>query len=147
MPSRSIRRPPSWDNLGADLEAYFDEFMTPARAIGFAPTPKWRPPTDVWENEDAFHVVMELSGMHAAEIGIEMAGDTLIVSGVRPDEAGGRRNYHVMEIQVGPFERRIRIACPIAVATIEAGYDRGCLRIRLPKAAARPSGPRQIPIR
>jgi HSP20 family protein len=147
MPPRSISQSAAQDHLGDALEAYLDEFMGRGHAVGFSATPKWRPPTDVFETADAVHVVMDLAGMSAESISIEVEGEMLTVCGTRPDRARGKRHYHAMEIQVGPFERRIRIGRRVDTAAIEAAYDHGYLEIRLPKTAERPAGRRQIPIR
>ena len=147
MPPRSTHYFATRDHLGDDLEAHLDEFMGRAHAVGFSTTPKWRPPTDVYETADAVHVVMDLAGMSTESINIEAEGEMLTVSGTRSDRARGKRHYHAMEIQVGPFERRIRIGRRVDAAAIEATYDRGYLEIRLPKITERPVGRRQVPIR
>lgn len=146
MPSGSRRRPDRWEMLTDAFETHFGA-VGGVHPVGFAPTPQWRPATDVYETEDAFHVVLDLAGVRPDDIRVEVEGDTITVSGVRAERASGKRHYHVMEIQVGPFERRIRIASPIDAGAATAVYDRGYLELHLPKTAARPAGSRRVPIR
>ncbi len=147
MSPRSVRPLGSWEFPGDDLEGYIDEFFRRPRPVGFVVTPNWRPATDVFETAEAYHVVMEVAGMSPEEIGIEVEGDTLTIWGVRSDGARGQRHYHKMEIEVGPFERKIRFPRPVDADQIQAAYDRGMLEVRLPKAEERPSVARRVPIR
>jgi HSP20 family protein len=128
------------------MDPLLDEFFGHAR-VAYAGTPAWRPPTDVWETDDVIHVVMAISGMSAGEIEIELEADILVISGVRRDLTTGTRHYHAMEIQVGPFERVIRLNRSVAAERIEARYEAGCLRVVLPKAPSPPAGARRVPVR
>ncbi|HEV2131423.1 MAG TPA: Hsp20/alpha crystallin family protein, partial [Longimicrobiaceae bacterium] len=115
--------------------------------VGFVVTPNWRPATDVFETADAYHVLMDLAGMHPEEIAIHFEGNTLTISGVRQDGTRGQRHYHVMEIQFGPFERTLRFPRPVDVDAIHTSYECGILEIYLPKAEERPAVSRRVPIR
>jgi HSP20 family protein len=129
----------------AELDAHTTGLA--AHAVGFAETAAWRPPADVYETADAFHVLLDVAAVEPTDIHVEMEGDVLSIAGVRRASAQGQRTYHVMEIQFGAFERRFRFAHPVAVADVAATYARGFLEVRLPKAPARPAGRREIPIR
>jgi len=100
----------------------------------------WRPPTDAFENEDAFVVKVEVAGMKRGDFSISFDRRLLTIQGVRPD-AGGMKAYHQMEIAYGEFICEVEIAVPIDAAGIEAVYAEGFLRVTLPKVQ-----PRQIPI-
>jgi HSP20 family protein len=93
----------------------------------------WRPPTDVYETEDAIIVRVEIAGMREADFSVQLIERTLQVRGVRQD-VPERRSYHQMEIPFGEFSTEIDLLVPIAAEQIEAVYRDGFLRVLLPKA-------------
>jgi HSP20 family protein len=62
----------------------------------------------------------------------------LTVSGERKERASGRREYHAMEVKVGPFERSFRLPKPVDAASLKATYELGFLEIRLAKLPLAP---------
>ena len=46
---------------------------------------------------------------------------------------GGRRHYHAMEVQIGPFERRLRLPVAVDSDNIRKSYEAGFLEVRLRK--------------
>jgi HSP20 family protein len=100
----------------------------------------WQPPTDVYENDAAIIVQIEIAGMRDAEFVISLEKRTLAIGGVRPYlSAGGA--YHQMEIPTGEFVSMVELPAPVDYDRVEAEYNDGFLLVVLPKA--RPS---QIPI-
>lgn len=101
----------------------------------------WEPNVNVYETAEAFHLCLELAGMSTSEIDVTLDGETLVVSGTRgkpsmpgKEQAGSQRvSVPVMEIDSGPFERRIRLSRGIEKTGIEATYKNGFLWIKLPK--------------
>ncbi|MCX8062144.1 MAG: Hsp20/alpha crystallin family protein [Anaerolineales bacterium] len=101
----------------------------------------WRPPTDVFETEDALVVRLEVAGMREDDFTILLDGKYLTVQGSRVDTPE-RRAYHQMEIRFGEFMSEIELPFAIDADKIEAVYQAGFLRITLPKKA-----PQHISIR
>jgi HSP20 family molecular chaperone IbpA len=64
------------------------------------------------------------------------AGTALVVSGVRerPHPAGAR--YRQVEIEYGPFERRIELAEDVDADAATATYEAGMLRLEVPLTSA-----------
>jgi len=102
----------------------------------------WRPPTDAYETEDAYIVVVEVAGMRGAEISVTFERQTLWIRGSR-GEPSGSKAYHQLEIAYGDFESGVHVHAPVDESAIEASYSDGFLRIVLPKSPARhiPLGP------
>ena len=100
----------------------------------------WRPPTDVFETEEAIIVRVEIAGMREADFAINLVDRSLVIRGTRQD-IQERRSYHQMEIPFGEFSTEIDLQVPIASDNIEAVYRDGFLRVTLPKAR-----PQQIKI-
>ncbi len=120
-----------------ELEVYFNDYVRGA-PVGFVSTPKWRPATDLYETDDGFVVVMDIAGVEPGEFSVSLDAGMLTVSGERKERASGRREYHAMEIKVGPFERTFRLPKPVDPASLKATYDLGFLEIRLAKLPASP---------
>ncbi|NLT74085.1 MAG: Hsp20/alpha crystallin family protein [Chloroflexi bacterium] len=101
-----------------------------------SPQREWRPPTDVYETDDAIVVKAEIPGMHEDDFAITMSDRRLVISGSRP-EPEERLSYHNMEIQYGPFRAEVRVSVNLQEDAIEASYDGGFLYVRLPLARVR----------
>lgn len=107
----------------------------------------WRPATDVFETETEFVVQMDLAGLDPARIQIEFDGDALTVRGIRSEPAApGRKHYHTMEIDVGPFVRRVPVIAGVDAASAQARYRGGFLFVNFRKGEERPGRRRQIAI-
>lgn len=101
---------------------------------------RWRPPTDAFETDEAFVIVVEIAGMRGAEFSVTFERPILWIRGSRSD-VGGTKAYHQMEIAFGDFETGVHVHAPIDESSIEASYADGFLRVILPK-----SQPRQVPL-
>src|SRR3989454_8568883 len=130
-------------HLAEELEVYFNE-VAHGRPVGFVASPKWKPPTDVYETTDALVVHMDIAGMRSEDFQVELADGILTISGERVPRREGKRHYHAMEVQIGPFERRLRLPVPVDPESIRASYAGGILALRLHSLAARcrPPAPR-----
>jgi HSP20 family protein len=126
--------------LEEELEFYFSSFLGASYPSIYRKELCWKPPTDVYETESDFVVILELAQMKAEEVAITFQEGILFIRGVRkatpPTE---RRRYHKMEINYGPFERRIAVPGDVDVENLSAIYEQGFLKIRLPKKKVPPT--------
>ncbi len=106
----------------------------------FVRSPAWKPPTDVYETDDAMVVRVEVAGMREENFNIELNGRELIIRGTRQD-TDERSAFHQMEIRFGEFILSLELPFYISTEQVQAVYNNGFLRIMLPKAQ-----PRHIPI-
>lgn len=97
----------------------------------------WRPPTDIYETEEQFIVLIEIAGMEESDFTVSIDHNILIVSGFRNSPLGERRGVHQMEIPFGDFIAPIELPLNIELEKTEADYDNGFLRINLPKEKPR----------
>jgi len=133
-------------HLADELEVYFNE-VAHGRPVGFVASPKWKPRTDVFETDDALVVLVDIAGMHADAFQVEVADGVLTVSGERPaPQHESKRQYHAMEVQIGPFERRLRLPVPVDPTSVRATYEQGFLQIRLTKLPDRRSGAHAVKV-
>jgi len=132
-------------HLADELDVYFNE-VAHGRPVGFVASPKWKPRTDVYETDEELIVHMDIAGMQAGDFSVELDDGILKISGERTASAReqGKRHYHSMEVQIGPFERRFRLPVVVDPASIRAIYEHGFLEIRLAKQPPRSSGAQSV---
>ena len=109
--------------------------------------PGFSPPVDVYLGGDPAMVVVkaELAGVDPDQLGLEIQGRELTISGLRrPAEIEGRV-YQQLEIEHGPFRRTIALGVDVRADEAHAVYEDGFLRIELP-VADRERRARQVPI-
>lgn len=110
-----------WGNLAGERE-----FM-PMRG-------EWIPAVDVSETKDALVVKAEIPGMESKDIDISLCGDLLTIKGEKKQKTEEKKeNYHRIETHYGAFARTIRVPVSVDSNKIEASYDKGVLKITLPK--------------
>lgn len=93
----------------------------------------WRPPTDLYETEDRYIIRVEIAGMNKEEFCVSLEGNTLTISGTRPDMQL-RRSFHQVEIPFGDFKTSLELSTSIDADKVTAEYRDGFLNIHLPKA-------------
>ena len=93
----------------------------------------WRPPTDVYEVEEAVVVRVEIAGMREDDFSISLSGKILAIRGMRSD-VPERRAYHQMEIIFGEFLSEVELPGAVIADEVKAEYKDGFLRLYLPKA-------------
>ena len=102
----------------------------------------WRPPTDMYETEDAVVVKIEAAGMDADDFTVSFVNRTLIVRGVRKDTEE-KQSFLRLEILYGEFQIEVNLSDSYRADQIDARYDRGFLYITLLKSKEE----RRVPIR
>ncbi len=97
----------------------------------------WTPNTDVFETADTLVVRVELAGVEREDLEITLDDRLLLVRGHRQEPCRqGQCTFRQIEIDYGPFERRIVIPRPIDASRARAHFRAGFLQIELPKAVS-----------
>ncbi len=92
----------------------------------------WSPPTDEFETDKAYVVLVEIAGMHDDDFEVSLENNLLLISGTRSDFLE-RRAYQQMEIRFGKFETSVNLPGPVNIEQARAEYKDGFLMIILPK--------------
>jgi HSP20 family protein len=94
----------------------------------------WVPALDVWETEHDVVYAFDLPGIAEDEISIEVADDTLTVTGerTRATQDAGERFFRY-ERRHGAFTRAVGLPAGVDDAKIAASYANGVLEVRVPK--------------
>src|SRR5206468_1418669 len=83
-------------HLAEELEVYFNE-VAHGRPVGFVASPKWKPPTDVYETDTELVVHMDIAGMSSVDFTVQFADGILTIGGERTTRHRGKPHYHSME--------------------------------------------------
>ncbi len=108
----------------------------------------FRPAADAYFEEESREIVVrfELPGLTLDEIELLVDRRELVVRGERGFPTGEGRVYQQVEMDYGPFERRVRLMVDVEPEVTTATYDAGVLEVRL-TLTEREAGARRIDIR
>ena len=129
-----------------DLERMFDDFDrglgTPARAER-----GWAPAVDIYEDEKSIVLSADLPEMNEKDLDIRVEDNHLTIKGERKfEDEEKRENYHRIERRYGSFERIFALPDTVDAEHIKAAYEKGVLKVTLPKVE-KPSKARTIPVK
>jgi HSP20 family protein len=95
----------------------------------------WSPAVDVLETEDGYLIFAELPGVGRDDIQLQVRDDRRLEISGRRQSLGENRNFLRMERSYGPFRRTFDLGSPLDVDSISAGFEKGVLRVHVPKLA------------
>jgi HSP20 family protein len=153
FPSIFTRRNDGLGSLFREIERTFEDFSRRSPLAGFpgfggdgAVTPK----IDVAEGKDAVEVTAELPGCNEEDIDVTLNEGVLTIRGEKRterDETDKHKNWQVIERSYGSFSRSIPLPFMPDPAKVEAKFDKGVLRVKLPKPAEMATKEKKIEIR
>ena len=126
------------DELFGDV---FGNVGLTSRRTGFSPA------VDVFYADDPPRAVVhaELAGIDPGDLGLEIQGRALTLTGHRREADTEARVYQQLEIEHGPFRRTIELGAEVGAEEARATYQDGILRVELPLADPQ-SHVRSVPI-
>ncbi len=127
------------DQLFGDV---FERAGMARRRVGFLPA------VDVAYTLDPPRAIVtaELAGIDPTDIGLEIEGRKLILSGSRRPTGSQTDVYQQVEIERGPFQRVIELGADVRAQEAKAVYEDGMLRVELPLARGVVGVARTVPI-
>jgi HSP20 family protein len=138
LPSRLSRGLSSWFGRDPfmDLRSEMDELMS--RYVqdwnGGSLAEMKLPSTDISETDEAVEVKMDIPGLTAEEIDIEVRGNTLQISGEHKEEKEEKgKTFHRIERRQGRVYRSMMLPAEVNEEKIQAECHDGVLTITLPK--------------
>ena len=104
------------------------------------------PAVNIWASDQDVIVTAEVPGVDPANLDITVAENILRLTGSRkPEELKPGEVSHRQERAIGEFTRSFRLPYAVDSGKVEAGYEKGILKVRLPRAEA--DKPRKIAIK
>jgi HSP20 family protein len=103
------------------------------------------PPVDVYEDEHSVNLKIEVPGVDEKDIEVRIENNVLTVQGERKFEKEEKQeNFRRVERQYGSFTRTFTLPTTVDAEKVAASYDKGILKIALPKKAE--AKPKQIKV-
>jgi HSP20 family protein len=122
------------DRLRREMEGLFDRFLDLRPLRRFGEEEEWMPVVDISETAKEIIVYAEIPGMEAKNIDIKLQGNVLTIRGERLREHEEKdENFHRIERSYGSFYRSLRLPSEVVAEEIKASYEKGVLRITIPK--------------
>lgn len=131
-----VRRNP-WQEMNA-LQRHFDRLFDNT----LVPATTWErnfpiPAAEIEETKDAIHLKLELPGMEAKDIDVQVTENAVLISGERKSETKTEeKGITRSEFQYGKFRRVIPLSASIQNTNVTAEYKDGILNLTLPKTEA-----------
>ncbi len=108
-------------------------------------TSSFAPPVDVYEDEHNVSLKIEVPGIDEKDIDVLIENNVLTVHGERKFEKEEKEeNFRRVERQYGSFIRTFTLPTTVDAEKVSANYDKGVLKIALPKKAE--AKPKQIKV-
>lgn len=97
-------------------------------------TGEWLPPADVTETEDRIFIKAELPGIEEKDIKLTLLGNMLTIRGEKKHENEEKgENHYLGDRYYGSFRRTFQLPSDIDADKAKAIFDKGVLKISVPK--------------
>ena len=122
------------NSLQRQLNRLFDDALTPDNWNDFCNLSKV-PAAELNETDDALHLKLEIPGMEAKDLDIQVMADRVAISGERKSETKSEEDGRTRsEFRYGKFSRVIPLPARIQNTNVTADYKDGILNLTLPKS-------------
>jgi HSP20 family protein len=96
---------------------------------------EWSPSVDVSESDEKIVIKAELPGLDAKDVDVSVAGNRLTIKGEKKKEEEEQDEHHYYaERYYGAFQRSFELPASVQADKVEASFNKGVLKISLPKA-------------
>ena len=147
-----------FEALRTEIDRLFDDFVPSSwRSSDRSPFARslpslngWviAPAVDVIEREDAFEVTAEVPGLDERNIEVKLSNGCLTIRGEKQEEKEDRqKEYHLSERRYGSFQRTFRVPDGVDADKVEAIFEKGVLRVKLPKRPEAKKNERKVEIK
>lgn len=103
---------------------------------------------NVAETDKTVEVTAEIPGVDAKDIEVQLREDVLTIKGEKKAEKDEKqKDYHLVERSYGMFERSFTLPAEVEAGKVEASFDKGILKVVLPKAPEAQSKTKKIDVK
>lgn len=130
----------------SDLEKFFgdEDWLLPV----FPRADIIKPAMDVKETDKEVIAEVEIPGFDPEKVEVSVEDRVLRVKGSMDEKKEEKeKGYWRREIRKGAFERMVRLPVAVKEDAVEATYEKGVLKITMPKAEAKPSSRVKIKVK
>ncbi len=123
-----------YDMMDRMIDSFFERPFGPRSLQLFDDEDLFFPKVDVYETEKDIIISAELPGMEEKDIDISLSGNALTISGKKESEEVEKgKSFYRRERSYGSFRRSIELPGEVKEDQIEAVYEKGILKVTVPK--------------
>ncbi|MBW4499367.1 MAG: Hsp20/alpha crystallin family protein [Scytonema hyalinum WJT4-NPBG1] len=120
------------ESLQQEMNRLFDNLTT---TNGERFSKAFVPAAEMHETPDAIHLKLEVPGMEASDIDVQVSAEAVSISGERKEQAKTEdKGIKRTEFRYGSFRRVIPLPARVQNTNVQAEYKNGILNLTLPKA-------------
>lgn len=118
-------------NLQDRINRLFEESWAPLTRRGER---IWSPAVDIYEDEKEIVVKAELPDIDEKDVEVNIQDNILTIKGEKKQKREEKKGtYHLLETSYGSFSRSFSLPNNVETDKAEAKYEKGILKITLPK--------------
>ncbi|NMW18429.1 MAG: Hsp20/alpha crystallin family protein [Chlorobiaceae bacterium] len=124
------------DVFNENVSPFFSSLVTPSFKV------------DIAEDDSAIFIEADMPGIKKEDIKVSMEDDVLSISAERTQsEEEKNKGYHRVERSWGCLSRSFTVGENVDADKIEAAYDNGVLKIKVPKIEPHPKTGKEITVK
>lgn len=137
MPTRGFRDPFALlKQMTTEFDRLFEEPAWPSLRVPFFRAPNvtaWLPHIDVFEKDNRLFTKVDLPGLTAKDVKVEVADGYLTISGERKTETEEKKeNMYRSEREFGSFQRTVPLPEGVKLEDVNATFTDGVLEVSMP---------------
>ena len=139
---------PSIDDFENRMNRFMERAFSEPFSVAFTEPIGWMPAMDIVETAKELTVTAELPGMDQKDVDVSVENGVLTIRGEKTDEREKEdKKTYLYERSYGAFQRSFMLPTTVETDKIAAEFEKGVLKVHLPKdGEAKPKG-RKIEIR
>jgi len=142
----TVMRVNPWSAFGA-VDADFESMVRKA----FGTQTAWVPPADIERDGNDALITLEIPGVAAEDVNVEVKDRHLTISGVREQRGAAESDDETArvirrEIRHGEFSRSFRLPAHVTAEAVSANYANGLLEVRVGGVRQPEPEPARIPV-
>jgi len=141
-----------FEALRRQLDRFFDEAPLQKRSGDLEPFERfmgWQgaPPVDFLERDNEYEVTAELPGLDQKDVEVKIQNGALVITGEKKMEREEKEEgMFFSERRYGSFRRSFRLPENVEADKVQAVFEKGVLKVSLPKSAQAPAEEKKIDI-
>ena len=135
-------------SLQREIDHLFDHFSRGMPSFGRGDDGSMQMTLDVAETDKTYEVTADLPGAAPENIDVSLRDDILTIKAEKKAEKEDKnKNYHLHERSYGMFQRSFMLPTGVDASKIDASFDKGVLKISLPKLPEAQANVRKIAVK
>ena len=131
--------------LQQEIDRLFDGFT---RGFAGFPSRDVMPSMDLSETDKEIEITAELPGLDEKNLDVQVSGDVLTIKGEKVEEKEEKqKNTYLSERRYGSLQRSFQLPAGVDLDKVAATFEKGVLRITLPKTAEAVTQQKKIPVK